>query len=88
LKALHDKERADNHHTTLLLNCYTKLKDDKMMDEFIMGSVALFELPFALRWSFVHVRFIKKKALQRVVWPHSSQFSICWSQPKFALPCA
>ena len=36
LKALHDKELADKHHTTLLLNCYTKLKDRNMLDEFIM----------------------------------------------------
>lgn len=35
LKALHDKELADKHHTTLLLNCYTKLKDRPMLDEFI-----------------------------------------------------
>lgn len=35
LQALHDKGRASVEHTTLLLNCYTKLKDVQMLDEFI-----------------------------------------------------
>lgn len=36
LQALHEKEMADKHHTTLLLNCYTKLKNVNKLDEFIM----------------------------------------------------
>eukprot|EP00053_Salpingoeca_punica_P016663 m.158284 g.158284 ORF g.158284 m.158284 type:complete len:971 (+) comp17016_c0_seq1:203-3115(+) len=36
LQALHERELADKHHTTLLLNCYTKLKRVDKLDEFIM----------------------------------------------------
>lgn len=50
LKALHDEELADKHHTTLLLNCYTKLKDQKMLDEFIMTDKHLnFDLETAIK---------------------------------------
>ena len=35
LQALHEQNRANPDHTTLLLNCYTKLKDDKKLQEFI-----------------------------------------------------
>lgn len=35
LQALHEKELADKHHTTLLLNCYTKLKAEQKLDEFV-----------------------------------------------------
>ncbi|XP_069106820.1 vacuolar protein sorting-associated protein 11 homolog isoform X1 [Argopecten irradians] len=36
LQALHKAQRATEEHTTLLLNCYTKLKDVSKLDEFIM----------------------------------------------------
>ncbi|KAG8192364.1 hypothetical protein JTE90_029095 [Oedothorax gibbosus] len=36
LQALHKKDLATEDHTTLLLNCYTKLKDISKLDEFIM----------------------------------------------------
>ena len=36
LQALHRKGLASEDHTTLLLNCYTKLKDSSKLDEFIM----------------------------------------------------
>ncbi|XP_022253825.1 vacuolar protein sorting-associated protein 11 homolog [Limulus polyphemus] len=36
LQALHKKGLATEDHTTLLLNCYTKLKDNNKLDEFIM----------------------------------------------------
>ncbi|KAL4227956.1 Vacuolar protein sorting-associated protein 11 [Mactra antiquata] len=36
LQALHKAQLATEEHTTLLLNCYTKLKDDSKLDEFIM----------------------------------------------------
>ncbi|KAK2560039.1 Vacuolar protein sorting-associated protein 11-like protein [Acropora cervicornis] len=36
LQALHKQGLANTDHTTLLLNCYTKLKDVSMLDEFIM----------------------------------------------------
>lgn len=35
LEALHEKAFANAEHTTLLLNCYTKLKDVKKLDKFI-----------------------------------------------------
>ncbi|XP_052796081.1 vacuolar protein sorting-associated protein 11 homolog [Mya arenaria] len=36
LQALHTAKMATEEHTTLLLNCYTKLKDVSKLDEFIM----------------------------------------------------
>ena len=36
LQALHQAHLATEDHTTLLLNCYTKLKDVTRLDEFIM----------------------------------------------------
>lgn len=36
LQALHFKNLANEDHTTLLLNCYTKLKDKAKLDEFIL----------------------------------------------------
>eukprot|EP00698_Gefionella_okellyi_P004226 TRINITY_DN13925_c0_g1_i1.p1 TRINITY_DN13925_c0_g1~~TRINITY_DN13925_c0_g1_i1.p1 ORF type:complete len:890 (+),score=210.52 TRINITY_DN13925_c0_g1_i1:33-2702(+) len=35
LQALHEKRLATEDHTTLLLNCYTKLKNVAMLDKFI-----------------------------------------------------
>eukprot|EP01104_Vermistella_antarctica_P005197 TRINITY_DN1563_c0_g1_i1.p1 TRINITY_DN1563_c0_g1~~TRINITY_DN1563_c0_g1_i1.p1 ORF type:complete len:989 (-),score=293.81 TRINITY_DN1563_c0_g1_i1:110-3076(-) len=35
LQALHERGLANADHTTLLLNCYTKLKDVKKLDQFI-----------------------------------------------------
>eukprot|EP01133_Synstelium_polycarpum_P001183 gene1183-1361_t len=35
LQALHEKNLANEDHTTLLLNCYTKLKDVQKLDQFI-----------------------------------------------------
>ena len=35
LQALHERNKANADHTTLLLNCYTKLKDVSKLDEFI-----------------------------------------------------
>lgn len=36
LQALHKEGKANEDHTTLLLNCYTKLKDESKLDEFIL----------------------------------------------------
>lgn len=36
LQALHRQSLANADHTTLLLNCYTKLKDSSKLEEFIM----------------------------------------------------
>ncbi|KAJ7570925.1 hypothetical protein O6H91_01G140100 [Diphasiastrum complanatum] len=38
LEKLHEKRLATADHTTLLLNCYTKLKDIAKLDEFIKGN--------------------------------------------------
>ncbi|XP_061596224.1 vacuolar protein sorting-associated protein 11 homolog [Cololabis saira] len=38
LQALHRQSLANADHTTLLLNCYTKLKDSSKLDEFIKSS--------------------------------------------------
>ncbi|CAM9919078.1 unnamed protein product, partial [Hapterophycus canaliculatus] len=35
LETLHDKGQASSDHTTLLLNCHTKLKDVEKLDRFI-----------------------------------------------------
>lgn len=35
MQALHKEGLANEDHTTLLLNCYTKLKDQSKLDEFI-----------------------------------------------------
>ncbi|KAI8902900.1 hypothetical protein BC833DRAFT_571048, partial [Globomyces pollinis-pini] len=40
LKELHDQQLANPNHTTLLLNCYTKLKDLVHLNEFIDKSIA------------------------------------------------
>lgn len=40
LQALHEQGRANKEHTTLLLNCWTKLKDVKKLDEFVKGETA------------------------------------------------
>ena len=41
LQALHKAQMATEEHTTLLLNCYTKLKDVSKLDEFIMVNTFL-----------------------------------------------
>lgn len=70
LQALHEKELADKHHTTLLLNCYTKLKDVKRLDEFIKTDKHLnFDLETAIRVCrqagyFSHATFLAKKFRQ------------------------
>jgi hypothetical protein len=49
LQALHDCQLADKHHTTLLLNCYTKLKNEERLNEFIMTDKELnFDLTTAI----------------------------------------
>ena len=37
LEALHERKLAGPDHTTLLLNCYTKLKEDDKLRRFIRG---------------------------------------------------
>ena len=43
LEELHDHHKATSDHTTLLLNCYAKLKDVEKLEEFIkykQGNIA------------------------------------------------
>lgn len=42
LQALHRQSLANADHTTLLLNCYTKLKDSSKLEEFIKVCRKLF----------------------------------------------
>ncbi len=39
LHELHKHKLADANHTTLLLNCYTKLKDETRLNSFLMQNV-------------------------------------------------
>lgn len=48
LQALHEKGLANADHTTLLFNCYTKLKDVEKLDEFIKVSVLVAVTPLTL----------------------------------------
>ncbi|KAL4800700.1 hypothetical protein BDV19DRAFT_782 [Aspergillus venezuelensis] len=49
LEELHDHDRASVDHTTLLLNCYAKLKDTKKLDAFIKAPGELkFDLETAI----------------------------------------
>eukprot|EP01119_Soliformovum_irregulare_P007415 TRINITY_DN1982_c0_g1_i1.p1 TRINITY_DN1982_c0_g1~~TRINITY_DN1982_c0_g1_i1.p1 ORF type:complete len:907 (-),score=260.18 TRINITY_DN1982_c0_g1_i1:49-2769(-) len=50
LQALHEKGLANADHTTLLFNCYTKLKDVKKLDQFIKTDAELnFEIETAIK---------------------------------------
>ncbi|KAJ3043409.1 Vacuolar protein sorting-associated protein 11 [Rhizophlyctis rosea] len=53
LQALHERGLANADHTTLLLNCYTKLKDEKRLDKFIKtadsGTEISFDMETAIR---------------------------------------
>ncbi|CAA6653614.1 unnamed protein product [Spirodela intermedia] len=46
LENLHEKDLASKDHTTLLLNCYTKLKDVKKLNKFIKGEDSVGEHKF------------------------------------------
>lgn len=48
LQALHEKNMANSDHTTLLLNCYTNLKDDKKLDQFLKDELN-FDVKTAIR---------------------------------------
>lgn len=66
LQALHEKNLANADHTTLLLNCYTKLKDVNKLDEFIRtGSERKFDVETAIKVSrqagyFEHALYLAK----------------------------
>lgn len=71
LQTLHRQSLANADHTTLLLNCYTKLKDSSKLEEFIkvqdgVGGRVL-EAPLSMRWLhrdlFVSARHRERKGL-------------------------
>ena len=49
VQALHEKEVAHSDHTTLLLNCYTKLQDVKKLEDFVKHSHVKFEVETAIK---------------------------------------
>ncbi|RKO86818.1 hypothetical protein BDK51DRAFT_22887 [Blyttiomyces helicus] len=50
LHSLHERGLANSDHTTLLLNCYTKLKDSRRLDAFIRSERdAAFDVETAIR---------------------------------------
>ena len=49
LKALHERGMANADHTTLLLNCYTKLRDNDQLDKFISEDQTAFEVETAIK---------------------------------------
>ena len=50
LQELHEKGLANADHTTLLLNCYTKLKDKERLDQFIKADKNLnFDVETAIK---------------------------------------
>ena len=49
LKALHKNGMANKDHTILLINCYTKLKDGKSLDEFIFRNNVDFNVDIAIK---------------------------------------
>jgi len=48
LQALHERNRANSDHTTLLLNCYTKLKDLAKLEEFVKSDTWKFDVTVAI----------------------------------------
>lgn len=67
LQALHEQGLANADHTTLLFNCYTKLKDVQKLDEFIKaGSNLKFEVKTAIKVCrqagyFEHALYLAKR---------------------------
>jgi hypothetical protein len=49
LKELHDKRQANADHTTLLLNCYTKLKNEEQLNAFVKEEQAPFDVEAAIK---------------------------------------
>lgn len=49
LQALHQKGLATEDHTTLLLNCYTKLQDEHKLSQFVMAKESYFDVETAIK---------------------------------------
>ncbi|KAJ3447573.1 vacuolar protein sorting-associated protein 11 [Anaeramoeba flamelloides] len=66
LEELHSRNKAKSEHTTLLLNCYTKLKNEEKLHEFIRKQDKKFEVTTAIRVLrhaeyFGHALYLAKK---------------------------
>lgn len=72
LQTLHRQSLANADHTTLLLNCYTKLKDSSKLEEFIkVWGVLVGEalrVPLSMRWRY-----------------HGLPLSRCWERKELTL---
>ncbi|XP_020589182.1 vacuolar protein-sorting-associated protein 11 homolog [Phalaenopsis equestris] len=71
LEQLHERGLASKDHTTLLLNCYTKLKDVEKLDKFIKGEDSISEQKFDVETAIrvcrsagyhEHAMYVAKKA--------------------------
>ncbi|KAK7310771.1 hypothetical protein RJT34_08486 [Clitoria ternatea] len=71
LEKLHEKGLASKDHTTLLLNCYTKLKDIEKLNLFIKNDDSIGELKFDVETAirvcraanyYEHAMYVAKKA--------------------------
>ncbi|KAG2565669.1 hypothetical protein PVAP13_7NG132300, partial [Panicum virgatum] len=71
LEMLHDRGLASKDHTTLLLNCYTKLKDVEKLNDFIKDEDGIGEIKFDVETAIrvchaagyhEHAMFVAKKA--------------------------
>lgn len=49
LQELHKRQLATEDHTTLLINCYVKLKDEQKLNEFLRSSDIMFDEDIAIR---------------------------------------
>ncbi|OTF79124.1 vacuolar protein sorting-associated protein 11-like protein, partial [Euroglyphus maynei] len=46
---IHKRDLATEDHTTLLINCYVKLKDESKLNEFLRSSDLVFDVEIAIR---------------------------------------
>ena len=49
LQEIHKRDLATEDHTTLLINCYVKLKDESKLNEFLRSSDLVFDVEIAIR---------------------------------------
>ncbi len=49
LQELHKLKKANEDHTTLLLNCYTKLKDENILNSFLLQQNVDFDVDTAIK---------------------------------------
>ncbi len=69
LQTLHEKQVANTDHTTLLLNCYTKLKDHAKLRDFVQRDNLSFDVKSAITVCreaayYEHALFLAKKHCQ------------------------